>query len=175
MSTMTFHRPFDVHDWNRLPEGYPAQLIEGQLVKDAPPVPRHQRLVGRLHLALCRFVDEERVYLGPVGVVLDEHNAFQPDLAVIPRGRTIGPDEVSIGIPALVVEVLSPSTIAYDRGVKSRRYLGGGVDEVWLVDPDGRTIETFSPSRSEVFEFGETATSQAVPEIRIDLAGLFRV
>ena len=43
---------FHVRDWYRLPEGYPAQLIEGQLAKDAPPVPRHQRLVGRLYLAV---------------------------------------------------------------------------------------------------------------------------
>ena len=49
------------------------------------------------------------------------------------------------------------------------------MDEVWLVDPGGRKIEIVSPSGSRAFRVGETAISQAVPEIRVDLARLFRV
>ena len=101
---------FQVRDWYRLPEGYPAQLIEGQLIKDASPVPRHQRLVLRLILCFCRCVGEERVLPGPVGVVLDDENAYHPDLAVLARERPVPADARTVGIPALVVEVLSPST-----------------------------------------------------------------
>ena len=45
------------------------------------------------------------------------------------------------GVPDLVVEVLSPSTEARDRGIKLRRYARAGVPHSWIVDPGQRTLE----------------------------------
>jgi len=47
------------------------------------------------------------------------------------------------GAPDLVVEILSPSTQAYDRNLKRKKYLESGVAEVWLVDLDDRSIEVW--------------------------------
>ena len=53
------------------------------------------------------------------------------------------------GPPDLVVEVVSPSTAARDRGQKLERYRTYGVPEYWVVDPDRRTVE--------VWRFGDGA------------------
>jgi Uma2 family endonuclease len=44
------------------------------------------------------------------------------------------------GAPTLVVEVLSPSTDARDRGVKQALYARYGVPYYWIVEPEPRTI-----------------------------------
>jgi Uma2 family endonuclease len=43
-----------------------------------------------------------------------------------------------------VVEVLSPSTAARDRGIKLERYRLFGVPEDWLVDPEASTFEVWA-------------------------------
>lgn len=41
----------------------------------------------------------------------------------------------------LAIEVLSPSTARYDRGLKRHFYLRSPTDEYWIVDIDSRVIE----------------------------------
>jgi Uma2 family endonuclease len=47
------------------------------------------------------------------------------------------------GPPTLVIEVLSPSTAAVDRGIKHQLFARYGIPHCWLVDADARFIETF--------------------------------
>jgi Uma2 family endonuclease len=54
----------------------------------------------------------------------------------------IGPKKLT-GVPDLLIEILSPSTRRYDRRQKRNRYERAGVRELWLVDPDTRTVEQF--------------------------------
>jgi Uma2 family endonuclease len=49
------------------------------------------------------------------------------DLALVTERAIEGP-------PVIVVEVLAPSSIAYDRLTKSRRYAALGVPHFWIVD-----------------------------------------
>ena len=45
--------------------------------------------------------------------------------------------------PTLVIEILSPSTVGADRGVKRTLYRRNRVTWLWLVDPDARAIEVY--------------------------------
>ena len=47
------------------------------------------------------------------------------------------------GAPDLVVEVLSPSSITRDKGVKKDAYERAGVKEYWIVDPISQSIEVY--------------------------------
>jgi len=47
------------------------------------------------------------------------------------------------GPPALVVEILSPSTAHRDRGIKLERYRHFGVREYWIVDIDARAVDVW--------------------------------
>ena len=39
------------------------------------------------------------------------------------------------------MEIYSPGSSVYDRTAKADTYAALGCDELWLVDPEGRTIE----------------------------------
>lgn len=45
--------------------------------------------------------------------------------------------------PALITEVLSPSTEENDRGIKFKDYALHGVSEYWIVDPEEQFIEQY--------------------------------
>jgi Uma2 family endonuclease len=165
---------FTRRDYMRLPEGFPAQLVEGSLVRDPAPLPWHQRVARRLLFAFATIVGEERVMHAPLDLVLDDENIYQPDVLVFDREVQFRPGTREVETPALVAEVLSPSTSDVDRGVKSRRYLSGGVREVWLVDPDEGTVEIRGPGGITRTGPGGAARSAAVDGLVVDLARLFR-
>ena len=76
-------------------------------------------------------------------VRITDHRGVLPDAQFYrpgnsPRGQAQGLVE---GRPDLVVEVLSPSSVRYDRVTKMTWYASIGVPEFWLVDLDARTLE----------------------------------
>ncbi len=172
--TMVTAVPFTRRDYMQLPEGFPAQLIEGSLIRDPAPTTPHQVLVRRIVFAFAKVVGEERILFSPVDLHLDDENIYQPDLLILQTEMGINPRQREVEMPVLVVEVLSPSTAAYDLGVKSRRYLEWGVHEVWLVDPDARTVEIRGPGGITRSGPDGVARSAAVDGLEVDLERLFR-
>ncbi len=69
--TMTLSEPFTRKDYMALPEGFPVELIRGELVKEPAPTFGHQGLVGDLHV-LLRSVVGRRAVLSPIDVFVDE-------------------------------------------------------------------------------------------------------
>lgn len=162
---------FTLADYMALPEGMRVELVEGELLKMANPTVRHQRIVARLLLALTRLLGVERVLVGPVGVIIDDFNGFQPDLVVVAADAL--PDDAAreVGTPLVVVEVLSPSTTARDRKVKARHYLGKGVAELWLVDGEARSVEVRTTSGTATMT--ELLKSAVLPEGGFPLHEIF--
>ncbi len=130
---------FTKTQWERLPEGFPAELIEGCLVRDPAPTYGHQSIAARVRYRLLQLVGPDLVPDTPADVLIDDVNVFEPDIVVL-RERPPR-DQHYVGIPLLVVEVLSPSTAERDRTVKKDKLLGAGVAEVWLIDPELEHIE----------------------------------
>jgi Uma2 family endonuclease len=150
-------------DYDRLPEDLRVELIDGKLLKMASPALRHQGILQRLFLALLKAADPGRVYVGPVDFHVDDRNALVPDVVVLPEGFSPMPGQRGVTSALLVGEVLSPSTGRRDRTVKTKRYLGAGVKEVWLVDPEAKTIEIRTAQGERQHSGSEAARSEAVP------------
>ena len=74
---------------------------------------------------------------------LSEEDIVQPDLIVVCDANRIKPTHIE-GPPTLVIEVLSPSTQAYDRVRKLRLFAASGVQEVWLVTPHPSLVEVLT-------------------------------
>ena len=159
-------------DYDRLPEGFPAQLIEGFLVKEPSPTYRQARLKGRVLARLADHVGPDRALPAPADVGLDEHNVYQPDIVVV---RDI-PDDASsdVGIPLLAVEVFSPTSRKRDREVKTRHLLAAGVEEVWLVDGEHATLEVHRPDGVQVARGDTELSSRALPGFTLVPEELFR-
>lgn len=83
------------------------------------------------------------------------------------------------GAPALIVEILSPSTRRRDLGIKRQLFERGGVREYWIVDPkaqalrvDRRTTDG-GLSKAEQLAAGATLASPLLPGFTLSLARLF--
>jgi len=133
-------------EFRQLPsDGKRYELVRGEVRVTPAPATRHQALVQNLSGNLWPFVIKNKlgeVWTAPLDVRLGEDTALQPDLIFISNARAgiIQADWIA-GAPDLVVEVLSPSTTAHDRATKLPIYAESGVAEVWLIDPQAKTLE----------------------------------
>ncbi len=160
-------------DYDLLPEGLRVELIDGEILKMAPPTVLHQELAKRIFLRLLDHVGADRVLFGPIGFDIDDTSVLVPDLVAFGEDATPDLHAQSLHRAELVVEVLSPSTAARDRGVKAGLYLEAGVAEVWLIDPRAQAIEIQTAAGERAIKGNETATSEAIPDFAMRPADLF--
>jgi Uma2 family endonuclease len=159
-------------DYAALPDdGRRYELYEGDLIEMTPaPRPRHQLILGSLHVLLREHVHRHRlgeVLLAPIDVILSPITVLQPDLVYIESTRlSILTERAIEGPPTLVVEILSPSTGSRDRGIKQRLYAKYAVPFYWIADPDHRTIDAHrlhGDSYTRVATLDETAPTALPP------------
>ena len=114
----------------------------------SPATLRHTIARQNLTVILRSWIIPRRL-----GTVLDEkalcafrRNDYEPDIAFFSPEQSVqfNPDQRLFPVPVLIVEVLSPSTEANDRGVKFDDYARSGVREYWLVDPGTETVEIYA-------------------------------
>ena len=72
-------------------------------------------------------------------------NDYEPDICFFgpEKANAFTPSQSKFPAPDLIVEVLSESTEANDRGIKFEDYAAHGVAEYWIVDPVAETIEQY--------------------------------
>ena len=128
-------------------DGKRYELHEGEIYMTASPRPRHQQVVGNLYLIIAEHVRRlglGEVFLSPIDVILADVTVLEPDLVYLDAGRMARVSDRGIeGPPTLAIEVLSPTTVSADRGVKRQLSARYGVPHYWIVDPDARVIETY--------------------------------
>jgi Uma2 family endonuclease len=166
-------------------EGDRTQLVDGRVVVSQPR-PIHALLQGRI---LLEFVSWSETAPGrglaslPTEVVLDEYNAFGPDVIWIAEEHR-PPDlrQYLERVPDICVEVRSPSTWRYDVGAKKAAYERGGLPELWLVDDRTPCVLVFRRSRREAPTFdvalelgqGDELASSQLPGFALAVDRLFR-
>jgi len=125
-------------------DGHRYELYEGELVMIPSPRTRHQSVIGNLYLALAEHVRGQalgKIYVSPLDVILSRITVLQPDLVYVERARLgIVTERAIEGAPTLVVEVLSSSTSARDRGIKQALYARYGVPYYWIVKPAAKSV-----------------------------------
>jgi Uma2 family endonuclease len=131
-------------------DGKRYELVDGEVFVSPSPSEKHQRVLARLHLNLGAYAERKklgRVYFAPFDVVFGEKTALQPDLIFVSEARLgiIGPEYI-LGAPDLVVEILSPHRISYDRVTKLEQYALHGVAEYWVIDPMADKIDLYERS-----------------------------
>src|SRR5438128_1773838 len=138
-------------EYEALPaDGRRYELHDGELFVTAAPGPEHQRLVGSLFVLLREHVNAHRlgeVFVSPVDCILSDTTVVQPDVVFLESERASLASARGIeGPPTLAVEILSPSTLAVDRGVKLQLYARYRVPYYWIVEPGVRSIEAYALS-----------------------------
>ncbi len=158
-------------------DGQRHEIVGGQHIVNPAPYTYHQKLSGRIHFQLYSQIEQRElgeVYSAPTDLQLSEIDIVQPDLIVVlERHRKIITQAKIDGTPDLVVEILSPSTVHYDRKKKKDLYLRSGVPEYWIVDPDRHVVEQFVLKAGVYEHFGNQADSivpQCLPDVCVDLS-----
>jgi Uma2 family endonuclease len=177
-------RPLTVADYRELPEGPPYfQLIEGDLFMSPSPNLFHQRILRRIFFALAKYLEAHptgEAIFAPSDVFLSDLNAYQPDLYFVSNARkSIFTEQGVEGAPDLVVEILSPKTARLDKGVKRQVYARTGVEELWIVDPESKTVEVYRFAESVDEPAGTYAgrqkfASPLFPGLQISVARIFQ-
>jgi Uma2 family endonuclease len=129
--------------WETLPaDGNRYEVLDGVLYMTTAPSAFHQWIGLQVLFFLQRELVEVSggiVFIAPIGLVMPGSDPSQPDLLYLrPEDRGAVRDRRIYGIPALIVEILSPSNPEHDLVTKRAIYAGAGVPEYWIVRPATR-------------------------------------
>lgn len=167
----------DYRSWD---DGKRWEIIGGEAFAMSPaPTTRHQGILIELSAQMLDHFRDKRcvVFAAPTDVKLSEEDVVQPDLLVVCDKRKVKPTHIE-GAPALIVEILSPSSALADRTLKMRLYAKAGVKEVWLVTPYPSLVEVFQLDGKAfkvagAFGKDDTFGSPTFRDLRLDLKRLF--
>jgi Uma2 family endonuclease len=126
-----------------------SEFYDGEMFLMAGASPEHnlikENLSGELHARLkggrCRAVSgDQRVLIGPTGLYT------YPDVVIYCGPPEYAADDRNtLTNPAVVIEILSPTTERYDRGAKFRQYQRQPtIREIAFVAQDAPAVEVFA-------------------------------
>lgn len=135
------------------PENERWELIEGKPYMQAAPSWQHQAICFEIGRQFGNYLAGKkcRAFTAPFDLILpdeninekDSINVVQPDMLVVCNKDGLKGTGY-FGIPDLIVEVCSPSTVRNDKVLKFNKYEKAGVKEYWIVEPDGKFISVFT-------------------------------
>ncbi|WP_084111043.1 Uma2 family endonuclease [Caldanaerobius fijiensis] len=108
----------------------------------------------------------------------DVVNVLQPDIVVVcdsSRLRGTG----FYGVPELIIEIVSPSSIKMDKLIKFNLYEKAGVKEYWIVEPEGKLVSVFTLGdngwygRPELYSEDDSIKVSIFPDLTINLKSVF--
>lgn len=161
------------------------EYIDGIVYMSPSPSTKHQRISSKLHAKLYNLLEGKdcEVFHAPFDIVLkndtiEDEKLVIPDLSVIcdKNGFT---DNQYIGVPSLIIEILSPSNQSHDLVTKLNLYMKYMVKEYWIVNPMLNTIMLYSLNEDNMYEQSIVKTevgivkSKLFEELEVDLEKLF--
>jgi Uma2 family endonuclease len=137
------------------PEGYRAELIDGEIVVTPPPNGNHERCIAEIVEQMITNSATRMHFSGHKGLILswaDGEARVIPDVTLAPKKldlfRDAPPWMPSAGV-AMVVEVTSSSPDR-DREAKRRAYAAAQVPLYLLIDREDRQVTLFgNPLRDD--------------------------
>ena len=121
--------------------------------------------------------------LAPYDITLrrsaDDINVVQPDLMVIcDLEENLNEKDYYMGVPALIVEVISDGTRGKDLVKKLNLYMSTGVREYWIVNPLNREVCVYLFEDNEIsgyttYKQHETALSCCFEGLEVGLDMIF--
>lgn len=182
-------RKYTYADYLTWPEDERWEIIEGVPYMQAAPTWQHQSISGELYRQLANYLVDNpcSIFTSPFDLRLpdanedDEETTFvvQPDIVIVcdkTKLRKTG----YFGVPAIIIEISSPSTTRRDRVLKFNMYEKAGVKEYWIVEPEGKYISVFTLQenkrygRPEAYTDEDTVPMSIFPDLVVDLKQVFQ-
>lgn len=162
------------------------EYIDGEIYLLASPKVFHQKILGRMYLIFSNWFEGKQCQpmLAPFDITLrrsqENINVVQPDLMVIcDLDEKLNEKDYYMGVPALLVEIISESTRVKDFIKKLDLYMATGVSEYWIINPLNREVSVFlfegnDISKSATYKNGENALSYHFSRLEVSLEQLFK-
>ena len=164
-----------------MPEDTRCELINGKIVMMSAPALIHQGICGEVSRQLSNYLAGKpcKTFAG-AGVRFSENerkpSVFIPDIVVVCDPTKMQPQWI-VGVPDMIIEILSPSNRRHDMVFKMDRYLREGVPEYWIIDPDTQTIMKFILTDGhycpKFYVGGEKVPVHVLDDCEIDFSTLF--
>ncbi|SDG31300.1 Uma2 family endonuclease [Desulfosporosinus hippei] len=165
------------------------EIIDGIAYMQSAPSPVHQEISGGLFAQFYSYLLDKscKVYHAPFCVKLitdavktneEIKNVVEPDITIVCDRSKID-DKGYNGVPDMIVEIISPSSIKMDRLIKFNKYEKVGVKEYWIVEPEGKLVNVFilqedkRYGRPDVYTEDDKVKVSIFPDLFINLKPIF--
>ncbi|BDT66236.1 hypothetical protein os1_03950 [Comamonadaceae bacterium OS-1] len=147
------------------------EFYRGEVFAMVGPRRVHGEVVGNVFAALKRHLHGSRfrVYGQSMKLQVADDALFYPDVFVTCDAQDLRTDRI-FRAPTVVLEVLSPTTAGFDRGLKFATYRRiPSLQEYLLIDPVERSVELFRRNAQGLFELHDMT---AAPNLVLASVGL---
>jgi Uma2 family endonuclease len=167
--------------YNDITPEHKWEFINGEVIMHSPALNRHLMATKRLFQLMnvhcltnqCGEVHVEKA------MTSFPRNDYEPDICFfgIAKASLIAPDTLKFPVPDLIVEVLSPSKEARDRGIKFTDYASHGVREYWIIDTIEESVELYRLCDTTYPEVDRAKngllSSDAIPGFEVPVRAIF--
>jgi Uma2 family endonuclease len=176
-------RRLTLADYEALPDDQDYEIIDGALYMSPRARPGHQMVANKLSVTLTGHVMDSNLgeVIPDADLIVDDRNTYvSPDIMFFraDRIRNLDRNDYIRLTPDLIVEILSPSSVDYDRRTKRQTYEKLGVPHYWIADPRSHTVaeNVLQPGgqyQQRVVGPDGRFQSALFPDLEIDLARIF--
>ncbi len=126
------------------------EIIEGEKIMAPSPDMGHGTITSNLIATIGSYVKIKKLGIC-FGDHMDVHfpdgNVFQPDFIFVSSAKAelfLDKRRMTLhGVPDMVAEIFSKSTMKRDVGIKKDIYERNGIREYWIIDPWRETIDVY--------------------------------
>ena len=150
------------------------EYVAGEVFAQAGARQNHVVVAGNCFAALRQRLRGTpcRAYISDMQLEVAQADAvFYPDVMVSCHPEDLAAERV-LHHPRVIVEVLSDSTVAYDRGGKFAAYrMLESLQEYVLIDPEQRSLEIFRrlPSNDWLLATGDSARALVLAALEMEI------
>jgi prevent-host-death family protein len=161
------------------------EYIDGEIYLLASPKVIHQKVLGELYFIFYNWFRGKkcRPLFAPFDITLkrtaENISVVQPDMMVIcDLEENLDEKDYYMGVPALIVEIISESTRGKDLIKKLDLYMSTGVKEYWIVNPLNREASVYlfeenNISKNATYKNLENAVSYNFAGLEVSLEKIF--
>ena len=163
------------------------EVIKGKIFRLDTPDVSHQKISGNLYGEMYHYFKGKscKLFAVPFDVVLKnkkgiEDSVVQPDICVVCDPKKLENDKHCLGVPDLIIEILSPGNTKKEMRDKYEFYEEAGVYEYWVVRPIDKEITQFVLENGKyralppIIE-GDMVSSAKFPELTVATEDIFRL
>jgi Uma2 family endonuclease len=160
------------------------EYFDGEVIYLPFPSIEHQRVLLNIAAEFRNYFKGKpcEAFISPLDLwLIDEEKSVnvkvQPDLMVICDKAGLK-ENAYYGVPALIIEIISPSNENHDRVKKYSTYMEFSIKEYWMVNPELKTVEVYVLEEDEykqaaIYKGSDCAASQIFDGLDILLEEVF--